>query len=305
MSGSFQRYLRAKRAVDDRALDRRLVGRLRERLASRAEATDGPLRVLEVGAGIGTMLARALEWDLLPEGEIRYTALDVDPDSVDALPGFIAEWADARSFSVPSDDPLVVEGSDRRVTVEPVVADAIDYADRRPADHDLLVGVALLDILDRSELNTLLGTVASGGLYYFPITFDGATRFRPAHPADRAVEDRYHEHMDAKPGGDSRAGGAVLARLQAMPGATLSEVAGSDWVVRPVDGTYPADEAYFLWHILDTIEAAVGEISEEFDELDDWLAARRAQVDRAELLYLTHQLDFLGRVDDAEMVRGD
>jgi len=73
-------------------------------------------------------------------------------------------------------------------------------------------------------------------------------------------------------------------------------VAGSDWVVRPADGAYPADEAYFLRHILDTVESAVGEMG-GVDGLDDWLARRREQVAAGDLVYMTHQLDFLGRID--------
>ncbi|MFC6756214.1 hypothetical protein ACFQER_05320 [Halomicroarcula sp. GCM10025894] len=266
MTDSFQRYLRAKRTVDDRALDRRLVESLRAELAARAAEHSGPLRVLEIGAGIGTMLTRFLDWDVLPECDVEYVALDVQADNVAAMAGYLTEWAVDSDVTVDDDAPITLEDGTRQVTVESVVADAIDYADGHDAvghggrpGYDLLVGAALLDILDREALGTLLGTVAPGGLYYFPITFDGATRFRPPHPADSAVEGRYHDHMDAKPGGDSRAGGAVLERLQRLGGATLLGVAGSDWVVRPVDGTYPGDEAYFLRHILDTVEGAVGE----------------------------------------------
>jgi hypothetical protein len=32
--------------------------------------------------------------------------------------------------------------------------------------------------------------------------------------------------------------------------------------------------------------------------LDEWLSHRRAQVENGELLYLTHQLDVLGRVGE-------
>lgn len=295
----FPRYLRAKRTVDDRALDRRVVEQLRERVAARAADTDGPLRILEVGAGIGTMVARLVEWDLLPAGDIRYTAVDLDTENVNALPGYLREWA-ANSGGTVSTDPLTVEADGRRIAVDPVEADAMSYAGQADG-YDLLVGAALLDVVDRDGLPTLLGALAPGGLYYFPITFDGATRFRPSHPADRAVESRYHDHMDAKPGGDSRAGGDVFERLQRAEGTTLSAVAGSDWVVRPVDGAYPADEAYFLRHILDTVEDAVGAVADDdFDALDSWLARRREQVATAELLYSTHQLDFLGRVDDGE-----
>ena len=298
MSESFRRYLRAKRTVDDRALDRRLVDELREALAARADGRDGPLRLLEIGAGIGTMLARFFDWDVLPAGDIVYVALDVQAENVAAMSEYLREWAADRDVTVTGDETLTLDDGTRRVTVEPVVADAIDYAADVTPTHDLLVGAALLDILDRDALGTLLGTVAPGGRYYFPITFDGATRFRPPHPADRDVERRYHDHMDGKPGGDSRAGGVVLDRLQRLDETTLLGVAGSDWVVRPADGAYPADEAYFLRHILDTVESAVGEMG-GVEGLDDWLARRREQVAAGDLVYMTHQLDFLGRVDRA------
>ena len=201
--------------------------------------------------------------------------------------------------------------------------------------------MALLDVLDLDGLDAMLDALASGGTYYFPITFDGGTRFRPSHPADRVIERRYHAHMDAKPGGSSRAGGDALARLREVEGASLLGVAGSDWVVRPADVAerrsaseqrYPGDEAFFLRHILGTVEEAVGEVidgtvgeppegggehtegggihpedggvnpaeaaADPAAELDAWLVARREQVDAGELVYLTHQLDLLGRVDE-------
>lgn len=298
MTGSFQRYLRAKRTVDDRALDRRLLDSLRDRLADRDVASDGPLQVVEIGAGIGTMLARFIEWDVLPAGDIHYTAVDIQSDNIDELTTYLEQWAGRRAIDLSVDDTLTLDGPDRHIELESVAADGVEYA-RRATGYDLLVGAALLDILDRSDLATLVGAVAPGGLYYFPITFDGATRFRPAHSADREVERYYHDHMDAKPGGSSRAGGDVLTRLQCMRGATLLDVAGSDWVVRPVDGAYPADEAFFLEYILDTIESAVGETAgDTFTALDDWLSRRRAQLATGELLYTTHQLDFLGRIEE-------
>ncbi|MFO7927333.1 hypothetical protein [Natronomonas sp.] len=296
MTGDFRRYLRAKRTVDDRAIDRRLVGTLRERLRNRTEAGDGPLRVLEVGAGIGTMLARLVEWDVLPPGEIRYTAVDIESDTIEAVVPYVREWAAERSVSVSETDRIVLEGSNRRIELEPVVSEAVAHAERTTGEWDLVVGSALLDLLELDALDRLLDALSPGGLCYFPITFDGGTRFQPELPADRTIERHYHAHMDAKPGGNSRAGGAVVARLQGAVGVTLLGVAGSDWVVRPIEGTYPADEAYFLRHILDTIEEAVGEMTDDTETLEAWLAERRRQVDSAELCYLTHQLDVLGCV---------
>jgi hypothetical protein len=305
MTDSFQRYLRAKRTVDDRALDRRLVDALREALSARVRATDGPLRVLEVGAGIGTMVARFVEWEILPPGEVQYTAIDLQSENIEGFPRYIERWADCRSISVVERAPLTLAGPDRRIEIEPTVAEAVEYVGRTDTEYDLVVGAALLDILGLSNLEPLLGSLAAGGHYYFPITFDGGTRFLPTHPADRAVERHYHAHMDAKAGGHSRAGGEALGRLQRMSGVSV-DAAGSDWVVTPEDGTYPGEEAYFLRHILATIEGAVTETTDgEFDALVEWLSRRRAQIDAGELVYLTHQLDLFGRVEDPAAIDSD
>jgi len=318
---AFRRYLRAKRTVDDRALDRRLVGLLRERLADRAASTAGPLRVLEVGAGIGTMVARLIDWEALPPGETRYVAVDRDAETLTGLGPFLRAWTTDREGSVSVDidgDAVVVETDARTVAVEPIAADAVAYAREHAGEWDALIGMALLDVLDLDGLDALVDALGPGGTYYFPITFDGGTRFRPSHRDDRAVERLYHRHMDEKPGGNSRAGGAALSRLREADGSTLLGVAGSDWVVRPADGEagYPADEARFVRHVLDTVEDAVGEViaadgasTERGDslphepstlsaaDLDAWLGTRRRQLDAGELVYLTHQLDLLGRVD--------
>lgn len=304
MTGEFQRYLRAKRTVDDRALDRRLLDRLRGGLEALAAERE-PLRILEVGAGIGTMIERAVEWGLFPAGAIQYTAVDIDDANVETLRRGLPERIAGRDASVTAGETLTLDGADWTVTVEPIVADAVEYVTGADREWDLLVGAALLDIVPLADLPALLGGLDTGGLFYFPITFDGATRFQPAHPADRAVERHYHDHMDGKPGGNSRAGGATLARCRALDGVTLLDAAGSDWIVRPVDDGYPGDEAYFLRHILETVETAVGESAPEAfgATLADWLDTRRTQLDAAELVYLTHQLDLLGRLRKPETVR--
>lgn len=305
MTGAFQRYLRAKRTVDDRALDRRLVDELREALAARDATGDGPLRVLEAGAGIGTMISRLVEWEILPAGTTQYTAVDLQSENIAALPQYLRTWADGRQISVVDADPLTLVGPNRRIEIEPTDADVVAYAESTGETHDLVVGVALLDILGVSNLEALVGTLGTGGVYYFPITFDGGTRFYPAHPADRPVESHYHSHMDEKEGGSSRAGGEALARLQGLSGVSV-DAAGSDWVVTPTNGSYPADEAYLLRHILDSIEDAVTEVTAGgFEPLEEWLTRRRAQVDAGELVYLTHQLDLFGRVDDPTLFGRD
>jgi SAM-dependent methyltransferase len=71
---SFTRYLAAKKNLDDRSLNRRVWDRLRQAVQERPEPA--PLRVLEVGCGIGTMIERLLDWGLL--GQAVYTAIDAE-----------------------------------------------------------------------------------------------------------------------------------------------------------------------------------------------------------------------------------
>ena len=58
---------------------------------------------------------------------------------------------------------------------------------------------------------------------------------------------------------------------------------------------YAADEAYFLHCILDFFEYTLkGHVALKPGELDSWLTERRKQIERTELTYIAHQLDFLG-----------
>src|SRR5512133_3098911 len=63
MDYSFTRYLLSKQTVDDRALNKDVVKTLRINMPP------GPVFVIEVGAGIGTMLKRLIEWNILCVGD--------------------------------------------------------------------------------------------------------------------------------------------------------------------------------------------------------------------------------------------
>ena len=66
----FTRYLASKRTVDDRALNRQVWQTLADAVDG-ARPPDRPLRVLEVGAGIGTMVERCVEWGLFTRSNVR------------------------------------------------------------------------------------------------------------------------------------------------------------------------------------------------------------------------------------------
>ena len=59
MEFSFPHYLLSKQSVDDRALNQHVLNELRRRLPAQ------PIRIMEMGAGIGTMLRRLMRWDVI------------------------------------------------------------------------------------------------------------------------------------------------------------------------------------------------------------------------------------------------
>lgn len=300
---SFIRYLSAKKSVDDRALNRHVWGSLIQRLP---QATpERPLRVLEVGAGIGTMLERLLDRGLLTDA--TYTAIDADPDNICEAGRRLPAWALTRGYRVGEDQGQIsFRRGEQNVSVELEAADFVGFAVRKRGQRgwDLLIAHAFMDLIDiPTALPHLFSLLRGGGLFYFTLVFDGATLFQPEiDPAlDAQIETLYHQTMDqritaGKPSGDSRSGRYLFSHLRAA-GAELLDAGGSDWVVFAGPNGYPADEAYFLHFIIHTVDAALG----GHPDLDParfaaWIAQRHAQVEEGSLVYIAHQLDFLGRV---------
>jgi hypothetical protein len=157
---------------------------------------------------------------------------------------------------------------------------------------DLVIAQSFLDLVPlEAALDAIERTLAPGGLAYAPVTFDGETIFLPEHPADDRVVEAFHRDIDATAGRDSRAGRHLLDRLRDRDERLLA-VGASDWIVRPVDGRYPADERYFLRAILGFVADAVADV----EGADAWLDARRRQLDAGKLTYVAHGYDALWRV---------
>jgi len=168
---------------------------------------------------------------------------------------------------------------------------------------DVLIASAVLDLVDvPAVLPGLLRLLVPGGVYWFTINFDGESIFMPGHPLDDQVMRAYHRDMDersrhGRPAGDSRTGRRLFHYLRAA-GAPALAAGASDWVVwAGQDGTYPGDEAYFLRSILSTIQDALRSRQDQVEpaNLADWLAVRGRQLAAGDLVYIAHQLDFVGR----------
>jgi SAM-dependent methyltransferase len=293
MTSGYARFLAAKTTVDDRALNRHVLAELRRLMPV------GAPQVLEVGAGLGTMVARLIDWGVVGTGE--YILLDADRPLLDDSRRWLRDWAAARGLR--SDlRPDGLQAGGLRVRLEHAeLGRYLEAAHAAPAD--VLIANAVLDLVDvPAVLPGLLRLLVPGGVYWFTINYDGESIFAPGHPHDDQVMQAYHRDMDervryGRPAGDSRTGRRLFHHLRDA-GAPVLAAGSSDWVVSAdPDGNYPGDEAYFLHSILSTIQNALRSRPDWVDAADlaDWLAVRGRQLAAGELVYIAHQLDFVGR----------
>jgi SAM-dependent methyltransferase len=291
MDFSFPRYLLAKQTVDDRALNRYVYETLTTSLPQQV------VRIIDVGAGVGTMLVRLMRWGLV--GRADYTVVDSIQENIDYALGWIPQWAARNNFQVELIDQnkMRVNDETRDVLITFECADVFDFIKTNPPKADLLIAHAFLDLLPLPDsLPKLFSLIKPGGLAWLTLNFDGVTTFEPVidPKLDTQIEQLYHQTMDDRPsGGDSRSGRHLFKSLQDA-GADILAAGSSDWVVFAQNGKYPSDETYFLQFILHFFEQSLtGHPNLDADSFAAWLKKRLAQIDRGELVYIAHQMDFL------------
>ncbi len=289
----FQTYLEAKRTVDDRALNRRVF----EQFADAVDDRETPVRIVELGAGTGTMIARLAAWDGLPE-QVSYRAIDRDAASIEHARAHVPDWLAAAGYEIetsPGSKTVVARSGEQRLEVALGVADAFDIDD----SADVVIASAFLDVVPLVDaIETIAELLGPGGVLYAPITFDGGTRFAPRDSLDDRIERYYHRHMDdVRPTGGSQTGSELLVTLPDR-GWDVQSTGGSDWIVRPNGDGYPGLEREFVAHLLETIEGALADFEPDViapTTRERWFDRRRRELDRGELVFVAHNLDVLAR----------
>ena len=300
---SFPRYLSSKKTVDDRALNRVVIETFRDELT--IQGLEYP-RILEIGAGIGSMIDRLVDWTILKKA--HYFALDSMEDNIAEARRRITGWAADKGFQthVNPDSSITVRSSEGvDLTVNFILDDVFRFIESTGSNpqFDILVSNAFLDLIDmKRSLSSIISLLKPNGLYYFSINFDGSTVFQPEvdPELDERIEHLYHQTMDERitnglKSGDSKAGRHLFKHLIAN-GCSVMEVGASDWVVAPLESGYRHDEQYFIRFIVETVGSALqNNPGVEKAKLDLWLEIRRNQITNNELFYMAHQLDYVGR----------
>lgn len=304
MTFDLTRYLLSKRTVDDRALDRRVLEHFVRDLGALGAR---PPRLLELGAGPGTMVTRLADWGLVTEAD--YTLLDEDESGLAAGGERLRAWARGRGLreAPAAGGALRFEGGGVNLSVTFRASELGAFLRQGAGGEpfDAVTANAFLDLVDVPRtLPAIWRVCRPGAPFWFSINFDGETIFLPEDELDEKVIGLYHRSMgehrrEGRPEGDARTGRRLFGHLRAS-GADVAAAGSSDWVVFARGGAYPADEGHFVGFILDTVRR---ELAAHPDlaggALDAWLGRRLRQLEAGELVYIAHQLDYAGRAPGA------
>lgn len=303
----FGRYLAAKKRIDDGALNRNVLDKLRAQLEQ--TNTPSPLRVLELGAGIGTMVERMVDWGLLTCA--KYTAIDADQSLLREAYARLNRWAAGLSFKSHGHPTatLKVEGLSGQLTLKFECADIERYFKKSGGDRqwDLGLAHAFMDLVNPADVAPrFCNLIRSGGLLYLTLNYDGETILLPS--IDRAFEKRvmqlYNQRMDdriihGEKAGASQTGRHLLLHLN-NSGAEILAAGSSDWVVFPRSNSYNENESYFLHFIVHTIfKELKGHDSLDRRRFGSWIAQRHSQIERGELIFIAKQMDVSARISGA------
>lgn len=234
----YTRYLSAKKTVDDRALNERVLQDLDHFLRKHTTQRSSlhVLRVLEVGAGIGAMCTRLLRRGTFSGFKsVDYTLLDIKADVLQVARQRCMEFAQSKeplidtnderdavilpSASVKGTTSVHHQGIEKAevgmklpsvdvtdgFTVSFHIGDALQYMTNNEAAFDLVIAAAVLDIWPlRKAVSLMLSCLRKDGIraFYFPINFDGTTDFYPPSCEgalfDAEVEKAFHEAMGTR-----------------------------------------------------------------------------------------------------------
>lgn len=291
-------YLAAKKSIDDRALNHYVRQTLGEALQQLSQNNREGIHILEVGAGIGTMFARMIDWQLLP-GPATYLVTDNDPGQQQAARCYLTQWAQQRGHALSWPEQyrallLTPRGEISLILATGSIEELSGTAHPRGPFH-LLVAHAVLDLVDAAAmLPQLLAQMAHGGLAYLSCNFDGETVFLPPSEDDKQIIRGYHNSMETRQIGASHTGRSLLHLMQS-PDFEILAAGSSDWIIHPRNRQYTQDESFFLHAIIDTVAAELARKPDPPVGLSAWADARHRQVEVGELSFLAKHLDLLAK----------
>jgi len=281
-------YLDLKRSVDDNSLNKEVWNAMAEWLITQQQNRVS-LRILEIGAGIGTMIERLLDHNLLCSCE--YTAVELEAGFRDVAMQRLRHWAHdhACEFQQVNSSTWLLSGKLCKITVHWIQGDALQIATHAlPDSFDMIIGHAVIDLLPVPAcMPALLACLSRNGACYFSLNYAGETLFLPAISGDSQIFQSYNKDMDKRfPDLDwqpSQTGNLLGPWLEKHGHRVIAEGA-SNWELQAAPGL---GTNLFIANILDTIETALATLP----VLTEWLTIRRQQLQDAQLTFRASNRD--------------
>ena len=301
---NFAKYLAAKKEIDDRALNRTVSDELASRLPKNRPKS--PLLILELGAGIGTMVERLVSWGLITSAD--YTAVDSNVENIRKAQKRLDLWGQQNQFVINWQAPTtaVVSTDLGRLSVSFDNSDAYNYLEQSidKKQWDLGLAHAFMDLVNAAEIVPLFcRLIKPGGLLYFSLNYDGETVLLPT--IDRDLDERilqlYNQSMDeriinGKKSGNSKTGRGLFTQLL-NAGAQILAAGSSDWVVFSNSDGYSENQTYFLHYIVHTIYKQLKDHpSLNREQFQTWAHKRYEQIEKGQLIFIAKQIDVLAEI---------
>ncbi len=285
----YKKYLESKKEIDDKSLDKSVFNSLKNKLECETP------QILELGSGIGTMIARTVEWNLLEKA--NYTMMDKNKNLTSHTISYLEKWSKNKNIKIKAKNPehVLLKGNHENIKVNIITSKLSKFLENNNKKFDLVIANSFLDLVNIDEtLEKILNTIKRNGMIYSSINFDGLTIFRPENKHNEKILKNYHNSMNKH--GSCKSGRKLLERLLVRD-VKIIKTGSSDWIVYPHKNGYSKNEKYFLQFLLSTIKNELeGRI--DGDVLKNWIEQRKNQIKNKKLIYIAHQLDILGQKKD-------
>jgi SAM-dependent methyltransferase len=287
-------YLQLKKAIDDRSLNPLVWQTLTDWITQKS-LQHQKLRILEIGAGTGTMIGRLLE-SIFPF-RASYTALEPEQAFKVAAKEQLERWANDKGigFTEIANGVWQLNEGDKYLELDWLSIPAENVGTIiEDSSLDLLLAHAVVDLLPVPVLlPKLLSLLKPEGAFYFSLNYSGKTQFEPGHHADDSLMQAYNRDMDARFDDLKWRASLTGIRLGSWLAATGYQVvaeADSDWKLNSSDSV-------FVRNILDTIKKAL----QGMNELPTWYDTRASQLEAGSLALRISNTDIFGlKVDDVK-----
>jgi hypothetical protein len=264
-------WLALREPCDHAALNPEVRAALAGHFADRAEVS-----VVDLGAGAGSNLRGTFA--ALSDRQ-HWTLVDYDPVLLRAARERLSGWADS---AISTGDSLALKKAGKSLTVSFRQADlAADGYAAVTSGADLVTAAALFDLVSVASIERLASALTATRQAFFTVlTYDGHTRWTPAHAADDAVRAAFNHHQKTDKGFGPAAGpGGTSALAKAFYGRGYRVLRGtSPWVV---------DQRY--GQLRDELDrgfagAAVESGKVTADVANQWLAGRLGRADAVSII---------------------